>query len=128
MKKVFIILLLLLVFTISVQAEDDDRIFSINYGIETDLFSWRIGELFENIFISAWIGIPHWKFAVGAGAIQINSGHLPEYVQSYIAYPVQIQADWFFNKDLKGFWFGPSLLGEFADLVSTESYKSKVFF
>ena len=129
MKKIIVCMVLfLLVFSISAQTSSpEESKIPVEFGIETDLFAWRIGELFENIFLGAWIGIPHWKFALSAGAMNVNPGHLPDLVKSNTAYLAQIRADWFLNKELEGFWAGPSLIAERADIVSTENYKNQLF-
>ncbi len=130
MKKIVLVLLLTAsLYGINAQTEavEGDKKDYTEFGIETDLFAWRIGELFENIYLGAWIGIPHWKFVLSGGAMNVNPGHLPDFVKSNTAYIAQLRSDWFINKDLKGFWIGPSLSAEFADVVSTEDYKSKIF-
>lgn len=113
--------------TAQITPVEDNKKVVAEFGIETDLFAWRISEPFENFFLGFWTGIPHWKFALSAGAMNFNAGHLPDFVKSNTAYIGQLRADWFLNKELDGFWIGPSLLGELADVISDENYKNRIF-
>jgi hypothetical protein len=120
-----VLLLCLVVFLLAAE-EEESSASSWKVGVETDLVAWRIGELFETVYLGAWVGPEHWKFALTGAALELNPGHFPDGIARDYTCLAQLRADWSPRADRMGFWVGPSLLYENLHIRSVNGIASEV--
>ena len=97
-----------------------------NWGVETDMLSWRIGKFPKSIYLAGWHGYKHLKFSLGTGYFDLVEKHLPDHFIDDKTFVLNVKCDYFFHKGYKHWWIGPSLLFQSTKLTSEKNYKSKL--